>query len=375
MQDHFQEITTTGFGKRIMNSFGGIFFGIALFIGSFVVLYMNEGSVDYSTIAKTAIEVPSTTISTDAALKDKLLVTSGTLSSEEMLGDDLYLKPGHYLALERKVEMYSWKEEKKQRSHSNAGGSSTTTTTYDYLKEWSANPANSLQFEHPEGHLNPPLEMRSASKRCGKATIGAYKVDMTSITLPSLDPVTLNADNTQLANGAVLDNGFIFISKTAGSTYATPAVGDIRISYKALPSGVNATIFGKLNGDTFGVYLTPDNLRFFQAFKGSKEDAIISLHQSYLTWIWIWRLVGFLLMWLGLSIILAPLSVMTDFLPLLGNLSRSLIGGITFLIALVLSVVTILIAMTFHSVAALIIAIIAVVAVFFIVLNRKKERK
>jgi len=66
---------------------------------------------------------------------------------------------------------------------------------------------------------------------------------------------------------------------------------------------------------------------------------------------------------------------MTDFLPLLGNLSRSLIGGITFLMALVLSVVTILIAMTFHNVVALIIAIIAVVAVFFIVLNRKKERK
>jgi hypothetical protein len=374
MPDHFTETTTTGYGKRIMNSIGGILFGIALFIGAFVVLFNNEGSVDYSTIAKTAVQIDSTTVSTDPAIKDKLVVTSGIFATDETIGDDMYLNPGPYLAIERDVEMYSWVEKKNEHSTTNTGGSETTTTTYDYVKEWTANHESSASFKYPEGHQNPALQIQGTTKRVSKATIGVYGVDMQSISLPSLSELTLNTENTTLTDGTVLDkSGYIFISNNAGSTYATPVVGDVRISYGALKSGMNATIFGKLNDKTFGTYLTSDNLRFYQAFTGSKEEAIASLHESYVTWIWIWRLVGFLMMWIGLSTVLAPLSVMADFLPMLGGLSRSIIGAIAFVVTLVLSAVTILIAMLFHNVVALVIAVIVVVGGFFLVLNRKKS--
>jgi hypothetical protein len=374
MADQITEVTTTGYFKRIMNSIGGILFGILLFFAAFVVLFNNEGSVDYSTIAKTAVQVDSGTVTTDPALADKLLVTSGVFTTDETIGDDLYLKPGPYLALERDVEMYAWVEKKSSKTDTNVGGSETTTTTYSYVKEWTSNPESSGNFKEPVGHQNPSLDLEGTSKRVMKAKIGAYGVDMQNITLPAMSQLTLNTENTTLADGAILDkSGFIFISKTAGSSHALPAVGDVRISYGALKSGINATVFGKLNGDTFGTYLTKDNLRFYQAFTGSKEEAIASLHESYVMWIWIWRLIGFMMMWIGLSTVLAPLSVMADVLPMLGGLSRSIVGAITFVIALVLSGVTILISMLLHNVVALVIAVIVIVGVFFIVLNRKKN--
>jgi len=372
MPDQFTEVTTTGYGKRIMNSIGGIIFGVILFFASFVVLFNNEGSVDYSTIAKTAIQVDSASVTTDAALTDKLLVTSGTFASDETIGDDMYLNPGQYLSLERKAEMYAWVEETSSKSNTNTGGSETTTTTYDYKKEWTGSPESASDFKYPEGHQNPTLDIKGVTKKVGKATIGAYGVDMQSLTLPSLSPVVLNAQNTTLKEGAVLAGDYVFLSKNAGSTINAPIVGDVRVSYSALKSGGNATIFGKLNGSSFGTFLTKDNLRFYQAFTGSKEEAIASLHESFVMWIWIMRLVGFMMMWIGLTTVLGPISVMADFLPMLGGLSRSIIGVITFVIALVLSSVTILISMLLHNVVAIVIAVAVIGGATFMILNRKK---
>lgn len=416
MPDHFTEVTTTGYGKRVGNAFGGIIIGIVLFFASFYVLYTNEGSVDMSVIAKTAVQVDSSQEVTDAALSGKLLATSGVLSSEETLGDDLYLKPDKFIALERETEMYAWVEKKSEQSNTNTGGSETTTTTYDYVKEWTSNPESSGGFRYPEGHQNPALDLKGMDKRVSNATVGIFGVEMGSVALPSLTKITLNAENTDLTGGnattqpatpvapqtpasapanpattpavgtpapvsqpvtsaPVLAGGeYIYINKYAGGSYQTPAVGDVRVSYNALKSGANVTIFGKLNGKTFGSYLDPNNNRLFQIFAGTREDAIASLHQSYVMWIWIWRLVGFMMMWVGLSSVLAPLNVILDFLPMLGGLSRSLTGAITFVVALVLSAVTILISMIFHSLVAVAVAVVAALAIGYMVMQQKKAQ-
>jgi len=69
-----------------------------------------------------------------------------------------------------------------------------------------------------------------------------------------------------------------------------------------------------------------------------------------------------------------PISVFLDFLPIFGSISRSLVGTICFLIALVLSIVTILVSMILHNVVALLIALaITAVAIFvFFKFLRKK---
>ncbi len=403
MADRFTEVTTTGYGKRISNSIGGIIVGVLFFFGSFIVLYNNEGSVDYSQIAKTAVEIKADTAVTDPAMSEKLLVTTAPLISAETLDDGQFLKPGKYLVLERKVEMYSWEEDEKTSTQSSAGGSETTTRTYEYKKTWSSSPENSADFRYPADHSNPSLPFGQLQKRVSDATIGMYNVDMQSITLPELNKLTLTAENTDLktvdlplinnVNTAALSsvtpavlaqpgnaapntpqlmNGeFLYISRSQGASFAAPQIGDIRISYRVLNNETKVTLFGKLNDKTFGPYLDGNNNRFYQLFLGTKEEAIVSLHQSYVMWIWIVRGIGFLMMWIGLSMILAPIKVLTDFLPFLGMISGGLIGIITFVTALVLSGVTILVAMVFHNVVALVAAIIIVLAVVFMVLKNK----
>jgi hypothetical protein len=416
MPDRFTEVTTTGYGKRVTNSFGGIIFGIILFFASFVVLYNNEGSVDYSEIAKTAVEIDAATTITDPALNDKLLVTNGSLITTETLDDGQFLKPGSYLALERDTEMYAWVETEKTTSQDNTGGSQTSSTTYSYDKKWTDSPKESSDFRYPEGHSNPSLPIQSQEYKVGNATIGIYGVDMQSVTLPGMTSLVLNSENTELkqldfpvlipatvpvvpavpvaaavpavqpvttptpagqpavspTNESQLVNGqYIYISRTVGSSFNAPQVGDVRISYKVLKSDTKVTLFGKLNDKTFGPYLDKNNNRFYQIFVGSKEDAITSLHQSYVMWKWIVRGVGFLMMWIGLGMILGPIQMIANFLPILGQISGSLIGLITFVVALVLSGVTILVAMVFHNVVALVIAIFIVIAVVFFVLKNK----
>lgn len=43
MTDRFAETTTTGYGKRVTNSVAAMVIGFVLFIGSFGLLYWNEG--------------------------------------------------------------------------------------------------------------------------------------------------------------------------------------------------------------------------------------------------------------------------------------------------------------------------------------------
>jgi hypothetical protein len=375
MPDHFTETTTVGYGKRILNSIGGIFFGFVLFIASFGVLYTNEGKVDFSNIAKTAVQVDSGVVTTDAALTDKLLSVTGNIDTTETIGDDMYLKPGKYLALTRNVEMYAWQEKTTTRTQKNLGGSETHTTDYDYAKEWTSNPENSSHFKYPEEHQNPELTIKETSKRVNKGTVGAYEIDMPNVTLPGLSPLILNAENTEIKDGTTLENSSIFIGKSTGSTLTNPQIGDIKISYSTLNPGINVTVFGKLTGKLLGTYLDKNNNKLFQIFAGTKEEAVSDLHSQYEMWIWIWRGIGFLMMLFGLQMIVAPISVLADVLPFLGSISRGLVGIVAFIVALVLSVTTILISMLFHNIIALAIAAILIIGGAVLFIRNKKGQK
>jgi hypothetical protein len=70
---------------------------------------------------------------------------------------------------------------------------------------------------------------------------------------------------------------------------------------------------------------------------------------------WILRLVGFLLMWVGLSLCFGPITTFLDVLPFLGSASRFVIGLVTFAVALLLSAITIVISMLVHNLLALIV--------------------
>lgn len=356
MPDQFTETTTKSWGSRIMESIKGIVFGLILFLLSFGLLYWNEGRVDKSEIAKEATPIDAAMIA-DPSLNNKLVAASGKLSSEETLGDGQYLVPGNYVVVDRVVEMYSWIEESKSESKTNMGGSETTQTTYTYKKDWTSTPASSGNFKTPEGHENPGKPLPDNRGFVQSAKVGNYFVDMRDITLPELSPLPLTEGTVQLSEGAVLQgNQYVFKGTGTGTA---PQVGDIRISYKVLRPGIDVMVLGKLSGQKIITYTdtTRDNEKLYRMFDGGDLDSAVgTLATEHSRSTWIFRVLGFVLMWFGLSSIFGPISVVLDVLPIFGSISRGAIGLITFVTSLVLAIVTILVSMLIHNIIAVIIA-------------------
>lgn len=368
--DDYTEVEVTGWFSRIARSFVGILFGIILFLASFFVLFLNEGRIDFSQVANQAVEIVAA--APNPAAEGKLVSITGNLASDELLGDDLYLKPGKYIALNREVEMFAWLESKETRRKRNVGGSETKTTTYSYQKSWVNNPQDSSRFKRPSGHENPPKIIEDLTRKVSSAKIGVYHINMASINLPAInDRVQLNRENLTLPDDIELVGNNLF---KGNGTLENPQVGDLRLQYFALRNGVNVTAFGKLeSGDRLTPYLHKNKHRLYRAFTGSYADAIASLKTEYNLWIWIIRLVGFLMMWFGLAIALEPISTILDFIPLFGNISRGIAGTAAFIIAFVLSSITILVSMLLHNPIALIIAIIVAMGAGFTIYKFKSS--
>lgn len=341
--------TSQGCGGCLMGSVFGVIFGVGLFLGAFVLLWTNEGRTDLSTIADDSIAISATTI--DPAHEGELVAAAGTLSANEPIGDADFLQPGAYLYLERTVEMYAWVEEARP----------AVEDEYDYLYEttWTDDPKSSETFTIKEGHTNPPFTIEGAEFIAPAAQIGAFRVNLNAITLPTPEPLHLTeAMVVAGTEGRVIDT---YLYQGDGSP-GNPQVGDIRIGFHALPSGLAVTVFGNQSGDTLQPYVR-GNDQLYLAYEGNRADAIESLHSTYQVMGWLFRVVGFLMMWGGLTIVGGPLTGMLSFLPVVGNLGRAVIGAIMFVVALILSAITIFIAALLQNIIALIVLLLFIVGV------------
>ena len=450
MVDQITKVTKRGWGSRLGGSIKGIFVGIILFLASFAVLYWNEGRVDVSEIAKTATPIEAETPAS-AELEGTLVSVSGTVSSQETLGDGMYLLPGDYIAVQRSVEVYSWTEKSESTTEKNLGGSETTETTYTYVKEWVGDAPSSGSFQEPTGHENVSKGIEDYSGTVSSATIGIYSLDMGSIGLPGYEKLTLNEqvlDMSKIDSDAVPETGVVtettttttetttltgeaemeettlfavtddvaeeeeaedsggdFVVTTEETPYEEapvvtaptgqtrtyvvgdyvyvgtgslnePQVGDMRITYSVVPNNSDGTVFGKLNGTKIETYLdekTDESL--YRWFSGSSDQAVSTLHGEYTMALWLFRVIGFIMMWVGLSSLFGPISVFLDVVPAFGSLSRSIVGFITFIVALLLSIVTIIISMILHSLVAVIITAILVVGIVMFLMKKKGEKK
>jgi hypothetical protein len=377
MADKITEVTTKSWGSKITESIKGVVFGIILFLAAFVVLWINEGRTDMSKVAMKET-VPVNAAVLDTANEGKGVSVTGMLSSYETLGDPEFLNPGKYLSLTRNVEMYAWVEKSESKTEKNVGGSETTTTTYSYVQEWTSSPADSSTFKEPAGHTNPSMPYQNQTFYVNTAFVGVYPVDVRGLSLPGETEVVLNTSSVLPKYSGMVNGNYIFV-KPGGYGYyggtAAPAVGDMRIHYTGLASDINVTVFGQLTGGQVVPYLHKGEDKLYHARLGTREEAIAALSQEHKTVGWILRLVGFLMMWFGLSMCFAPINAVLDVLPFLGNVGRGMVAIVMFFVALGLSIVTIIVSMIAHSPIALIITIVILIGVIFLIgrLIRKKK--
>lgn len=368
----FTRYKTTSYGSRLMKSVGGVVLGFILFIASFGVLYWNEGRFDLSLLAETATEVSADTANADVSLDGALVSTTGTLTSSETLGDGLFLVAGDYVAVKRTVEMYAWVESSRTDTQENLGGSETSATTYTYKQEWTENPQDSSNFAEP-GYSNPEKLYESDEVRVKSANVGVYGLDIASVDLPSFTSITLTEDMVTLNEYAVLaSDQYIF---DGYGSLTSPVTGDVRVSYSVVKSGVPVTAFAKLDGAQLSSYSDADGNTLFRLFDGTRDEAIAQLHLEFTTTTWILRVVGFMMMWIGMGMLFEPLSVLLSVIPIFSAISRVLFTVATFVIAFVLSLVTIFVSMIVHNVVVLVIVMGGLIGGIFYVLNKKRKEK
>jgi Transmembrane protein 43 len=381
--DSYSETTSTNGFQEIGKSIVGMFVGLLLFLGSFILLFCNEGRIDLSQAAKSAIVIPANAPAPQA--NGKTISLSGAIASPEIIGDSKYLKPAAYVALGRTVEMYAWKETVDSHTEKQIGGGKKTTKTYKYTKAWTDKPADSAKFKRSEQYRNPAKALNNAIYKVTNAKIGQYAVDLPNLTQPvpmgDCDPGTTSKPSKNAAALLRLQPDALVATAapqaqlsgdrllfTGKGTATAPQVGDLRICYTALPTQAKVTVFGKLAGDRV-VPARYGNEPFFKIFPGERQAAIGKLKSEYDMQLWGFRILGFILMWVGLMLVAGPFSAIANVMPFIGDLVEAVGALAALIMAFLLSSVTILVSSLLHNPIAL--AVSAIVALGAFLLGRK----
>ncbi len=368
MPDSFTHTTSRSWGSRIKGAFGGIIFGVLLFLGAFVLLFWNEGRAvqTYKTLQEGAGSVVSVSADQVQPQNDGALVhVSGKAFTEDELTDPLLDVKVKAIRLIRRVEMLQWRENKKSKTRNKLGGGTETVTTYTYDKTWTGMLINSSNFKHPEGHENPTImPVDSAQWQAANVNLGAFALNpqqISSVRSTTSFPLTYdNFPNDDLATRASLENGIIYIGSRKHRK-----IGDARIMVKVVyPQDIS--IIAKQSGTSFIPYkaeaggiidmlksgLVPAQDMFQEAIK---QNTILT---------WGLRFLGLILMFIGLKLILRVIRVLADVVPIFGSIIGAGTGIVAFLLAFCLSLVTISIAWIFYRplVGAALLAVAAVLA-------------
>jgi hypothetical protein len=385
MTDSFTETTSESWFSRLIGSIKSVLVGILLFLGSFPVLFVNEGHAvgTARTLEEGAgivVSVPSAAV--DPKNEGRLVHMTGEATTTETLVDPEFGVKANALKLVRDVEMYQWKEEKKTEERKKLGGGSETVTTYDYRKTWSETRVDSSTFKKMEGHENPPqFPVEADTQLASSVTVGAFHLSPAMVgQLDRSEDISLGENAGTLPDamkGRVTRAGTGYYM---GAAPASPAVGDVRITFKAVRPAV-VSLVARQVGPSFEAYHTKAGGNVLLLKYGTLDAAAMfkAAQQEATILTWIFRFVGFLLMFLGLVMIFRPITVFADVIPLLGTLLGAGIGLFAGLTALVLSLVTIAVSwLFFRPLLAIVLLGIAVGGLFLLVrvgLKRRQMRR
>ncbi len=361
-----QEIKTISYGQNVKNAFGSVIVGVVLFISAVLVLWFNEGNCAAnnkiaSYVNKNATPVEITSV--DKINDNKLITVSGQAETAESLSDGIITVP-NALALKRSVEMYQWEEDKKTESKTKVGGTTTETTTYTYDKVWSENEIDSSKF-HNTSYSNPPFTLKSERYNAKTGKFGDFVLsDVQTGAIGDLEPYTKLAQNYQYK---IFQNYYY-----KGNNPQAPNIGDVRISYSYMPSGAKISVIGLQRSDKTITPMVSKFGRIYIQYNGllSQAEMVEKFKKDNAFTTNIFRVFGFLLMFIGLNILLRPLSVLLSFIPLFEKLVSAITGGIVFLISIILSMAIIAVAWLFYRPVAAVCLLVIVVALA--VLIKKK---
>ncbi len=344
--DGFTETTSRGWFSRLGGAIKGVFFGLVLLVVGCVLLFWNEGRAVRR--AKALKEGAASVVSIDAGRMDpategKLVHLAGTATTDEILRDPVLGVGGRGIRLERRVEMYQWDEERESKTRKKLGGGTKTVTTYRYHKVWSSSPIDSSDFKRSGEHRNPEFPIQGQIWQAARVTVGAYTLDPIFVSKisrgerlsPGEEAVGKAAE--RLGRPARLAGDVVYVGRDPGS----PVVGDLRISWELTPPS-EVSVVGRQVGDRIVQHTTRyGDIALLESGIVPADAMFSSAQRQNRMLAWFLRALGLLMLFIGFSAILKPLSVAGDVVPFVGSLVGFGLGLVSFLLALSLGLVVI----------------------------------
>lgn len=376
--DSFTEVSSQSWFGRIGNAFKGILVGLILVAIAFGLLFWNEGRAVKR--AKTLTEGSGAVVSVAAdrvepGNEGKLVHLSGRAITEETLRDAEFGVAKQAIKLRRVAEMYQWQEEKRSEEKKKLGGGTETTTTYTYSKVWSKDPVSSGGFKEPAGHQNPgQMSYSSQELVASQVTLGAFTLSGSLVAqMSGYSPLALG-------EGFILPAGLAAKGTVSGNTVylgrdpSAPQVGDLRLSFEEVQP-MEISLVARQVSATFEPYQTKagGSIELLESGTLSAEAMFRQAQQSNTILTWALRVGGLFLMFIGLQLILGPLSVLADVVPLFGTIVGAGTGLIAGLLAAILSFCTIAVAWIVYRPLVGVILLAVAGAIGFLVLSKMRK--
>ncbi len=382
-KDTYTEVTTQSWFSRIRDSLVGVLFGLLIFVGSFLLLWFNEGRTVKTAealreIAKTVLALPAPEVS--PRNEGQLIYVTGTASTGETLRDPSLGISAPAIKLHREVEMYQWVESAKSETREKVGGSKETVTTYTYETQWSGTYQDPARFKKPEGHANPAMLYTNTAITAKTVSLGSFLLSPGLITKINpteqfaLTPEDLAKLPASLRSRAELSGDYLYLGARENPEPNMPRVGDYRIRYRLVPAATALSIIAKQIANTFEPYQS-QNGRLTELLETGTISAaamVANAQKSNQLMTWLLRLLGFILMLAGLVLIFKPLSTIGAFIPVVGRILGAGTGFIAFLLALTFSLVTIAAAWLFYR-PVLAVLLLLSATLPLLLLKRKKR--
>lgn len=359
---------------KVKNSkVGGFFGGFIIIIIGILILWNNEGRTVKTQSAineaeKNYTDVASTSI--DSKYEGKVIATTGNLdlSSSKELQDQKFGIKVVGAKLERKVEMYQWKEECTTDDNDNENCT--------YSKEWADSLIDSAEFKE-SGHSNPTSFKYESEEYFGSnIKVGAFDLPQRLLERLSYNKDIKNEQLTEqyknTVEGFKVENNYI--TNTEGEE---AKIGDLRVSYKYANDG-EVSMLGVQKGNTLTAFTGKKGKTIFEIRRGSMtgKEILNNLTKTNNMWKWILRVVGTLLVMGGISSVFAPLQTLTNKVPVLGslvNMSTSLIATV---LGLAISLIVIAVAwFRFRPILSIVLIAIVVGLLVFLKLQKSKSSK
>ena len=349
-----------GVGGRVQNSLCGACFGIAIFLAAFPLLVWNEGTVVTTTRSLDEGMQLVVSVGDGAEVKaendGKLVHIAGAVSNRGFIADKELGVGADALLLRRSVSMYQWKERKRESTRTDAHGTKHKSTTYSYSREWSSARVNHGHFSDPSGHENPDRwPVASAAWSAPSVSLGAYTLSPgLQGAIGASEPLQLSdADLRAMAarlraggaritdgGGASNSNGALVSRKMglavqggelfSGRSLTHPTVGDYRVSY-TMGRPTHLSVVAKQEGSSgrLAPYRTRagDTLEMLDEGRASATELFEAAHAANTVKAWAFRALGWFLMFLGINMLLAPLTSLASSIPLVGGMLASVVGS------------------------------------------------